>query len=33
VSFVTLNGVSHIYGGASGGTLAVEGLSIKVNRG
>ena len=30
--FVTLNGVSHVYGG-TGGTLAVEGLSINVNRG
>src|ERR1044071_205432 len=31
-AFVTLEGVSHVYGGA-GGTLAVEGLSINVNRG
>src|SRR6187551_2006188 len=30
--FVTLDGVSHVYGG-TGGTLAVEGLSINVNRG
>src|ERR1044072_1364014 len=30
--FVTLDSVSHVYGGA-GGTLAVEGLSINVNRG
>ena len=31
-AFVTLDGVSHVYGGA-GGTLAVEGLSINVKRG
>src|SRR5688572_6722842 len=31
-AFVTLDGVSHAYGGA-GGTLAVDGLSIRVNRG
>ena len=31
-AFVTLDGVSHTYGGA-GGTLAVDGLSIRVNRG
>jgi len=31
-AFVTLDGVSHVYGGA-GGTLAVEDLSINVNRG
>src|ERR1043165_172032 len=31
-AFVTLDGVSHVYGGA-GGTLAGEGLSINVNRG
>src|SRR6478672_1281659 len=30
--FVALDDVSHVYGGA-GGTLAVEGLSINVNRG
>src|SRR6187401_1124927 len=30
--FVTLDGVSHVYGGA-GGTLAVGGLSINVRRG
>ena len=30
--FVALDDVSHVYGGA-GGTLAVEGLSIHVNRG
>jgi len=30
--FVTLDGVSHVYGG-TGGTLAVEGLSINVSRG
>jgi NitT/TauT family transport system ATP-binding protein len=31
-AFVALDGVSHAYGGV-GGTLAVDGLSIKVNRG
>jgi NitT/TauT family transport system ATP-binding protein len=31
-AFVTLDGVSHVYGGADG-TLAVDGLSIRVNRG
>jgi len=31
-AFVSLDGVSHVYGG-SGGTLAVDGLSIEVNRG
>ena len=31
-AFVALDGVSHIYGGADG-TLAVDGLSIRVNRG
>jgi len=31
-AFVALDGVSHVYGGA-GGTLAVDGLSIHVNRG
>src|SRR5262245_49839393 len=31
-AFVALDGVSHAYGGADG-TLAVDGLSIKVNRG
>src|SRR5436305_6072468 len=31
-AFVSLDDVSHIYGGA-GGTLAVEGLTIGVNRG
>src|SRR3954449_7969526 len=31
-AFVALDGVSHVYGGA-GGTLAVDGLSIQVNRG
>ena len=31
-AFVALDKVSHIYGGA-GGTLAVEDLSIQVNRG
>ena len=31
-AFVALDGVSHVYGG-TGGTLAVEGLSITVNRG
>ena len=30
--FVALDDVSHVYGGA-GGTLAVDGLSIHVNRG
>ena len=35
-AFVALEGVSHAYGavgGATGGTLAVDGLSISVNRG
>jgi NitT/TauT family transport system ATP-binding protein len=31
-AFVTLDGVSHVYGGA-GGTLAVEGLTLSVGRG
>ena len=31
-AFVALDGVSHTYGGA-GGTLAVDGLTIQVNRG
>ncbi|MBW8855869.1 MAG: ATP-binding cassette domain-containing protein, partial [Bradyrhizobium sp.] len=31
-AFVALDNVSHVYGGA-GGTLAVEDLSIHVNRG
>lgn len=31
-AFVALEGVSHAYGGA-GGTLAVDGLTIRVNRG
>ena len=31
-AFVALEGVSHVYGGA-GGTLAVEGLSLSVERG
>ena len=31
-AFVALDDVSHVYGGA-GGTLAVDGLSIHVNRG
>src|SRR5204863_8926895 len=31
-AFVALDDVSHVYGGA-GGTLAVDGLSIRVNRG
>src|SRR5438270_11127091 len=31
-AFVALDGVSHVYGG-TGGTLAVDGLSIHVNRG
>ena len=32
-AFVALDGVSHAYGGAVGGTLAVEGLSIAVEEG
>ena len=32
-AFVALDGVSHAYGGAAGGTLAVEGLSIAVEEG
>ena len=32
-AFVALDNVSHVYGGASGGTLAVDGLSVRVNRG
>src|SRR5882762_7308719 len=31
-AFVALDGVSHVYGG-TGGTLAVDALSIQVNRG
>ena len=31
--FVALDGVSHVYGGTSGGTLAVDDLTIHVNRG
>jgi len=31
-AFVALDGVSHVYGG-TGGTLAVEGLTLSVNRG
>ncbi|HWP16630.1 MAG TPA: ATP-binding cassette domain-containing protein, partial [Xanthobacteraceae bacterium] len=30
--FVALDDVSHVYGGA-GGTLAIDGLSLHVNRG
>ncbi len=32
-AFVALDGVSHAYGGAAGGTLAIEGLSIAVEEG
>jgi NitT/TauT family transport system ATP-binding protein len=32
-TFVALDSVSHAYGGAAGGTLAVEGLSIAVEEG
>jgi NitT/TauT family transport system ATP-binding protein len=33
VSFVALDRVSHAYGGAANGTLAIDGLSISVNEG
>ncbi len=32
-AFVALDGVSHAYGGESGGTIAVEGLTLAVERG